>query len=898
MDKKALLLSSLLCLLGACAIGLLWLAGGQTVALSSTLHEGARGDALAVEAAAPGAPTDADLPTAATGEIRATAATASGSLLPLPEDAQWIAVRVVDRDTREPVAGIGVGWVTEAVQEHLEDLDPTDPDMLFVWQSLDLQIERAGWRTTTDGEGIARVTWKQWTTVVAADAGRYGKLQIHENTIAPPGGYVLELGPDLELAVQVLDESGQPAAHVLLAVGVYRAGELQHFWGWGANARTEAPDGIGVLRHLQLLAEDEDVDATDPAAAPRWRVRTYLPGFDDPGIEFSLEHLPTEPLVLRLPACGRVRVRAELAGRPAPGFVGAGLSQSTQPRRGWDPGIVNGYRVIDADGWARFAHVPLGREYVAASYTNGHLSTCFVGPIARGQEVTVVVTPDKDGIVLGGRLVDAERQAVQKQSLQLEAQGPRLHTYVAFRTDDDGRFLVHLGGARDDNRVERLRFELDRRGQPPLQLELPPRTLRPGLEDLGELVLSGGELVVGGRFVDDRGPYTKEVPFWIQRFEAHEDPEQQWQTVDDTLQHQDGTGRFEVRGTVAPGRMRLAFSNHGLLPMEPIEFEAGASDLQIHLATGHALAATLLVHKGTPDEGLYAVLSPAQPDPDPAARGRDEDRYRVEPWGNDGGRSHLQWPALPAGRYALALHLWTRTAPLLVIPDISVPGPDGGDARLADIDLRPLTRLVLLSLFDHHGAPIDSSHGAAFASGQDPGGEWQGTELYEATTKVLVPAAGPTELLVAIGGYRPRTVPVIGDRVDVRLDPWPTLELVVAGMPTLPPKVQLRAQLRPVVTNDVRYRAQWSSGHLGELFDVSSRSVVVTEGRATVAVGDGPHRIELALHVERQRIPLAGMEPDTVLPNSGRVQVTVPQARWAEALQQAEAVPPRQRPRK
>jgi hypothetical protein len=831
------------------------------------------------------------------GPTRNTAATAGASGLPFPDDATWVPVLVVDKVTREPVAGASVGWVGETLEQQMETWDQFDVDTMFAWRSIELQVDRAGWRTTTDANGLARVTFKEWTTVIAADAGRFGQLHLRENTLAPPGGWVLELGPELALTVQVVQENGEPAADVLLAVGVVdEADRLQHFWGWGPIARTKAPDGIAVLHHLQQLAADEAGDASQPAEM-RLRVRTYLPGHDDPGVQFSLDALPAEPIVLRLPACGRARVRAEIGGRVAPGFVGAGLAEYVEQRRGWRPDAAQTFRPLDADGWVRFPHVPLGREFTAASYTNGELSMRFIGPIARDQEVTVVITPPTDTMLLSGRLLEAERQPMRNSSFQLEAEGPQLHSYAGFRTDDQGRFLVALGSARDDNQVDRLRFEYQRRGRPPLRLELPPRTLRQGIEDVGDLILSGGKLIVGGTFLDADGPHRKDVSFWLEHFEPTAEPGEAWQGAHDVLQHQDGTGRFEVRGEVAPGRLRLAFGSHDKLPMEPVEFEPGADHLEVHLATGHTLAATILVQKGMPSDGLYAVLQPASPNPE-AERHRDEDRFRVEPWSEDGERLHLQWPALPAGDYTLALHLGTRAEPIVLVAGVQVPGPTGGDPRLADIDLRTAVRTVLLRVFGADGKPIESPDGVAFATDQDLTTTWQGMQINDTPAKLPLPAGGPIELLLAVRGYQPRRVLATGDRLDARLDPWPTLEIVVAGTPELPPKVSLLARLRPTTPNEAPYRAQWSSGQRGEFLDVPGQGSKVTDGRADVAVGQGPHRIELELVGNRQRIQLTGVEPAMVLPNSGRVQVTVPAAQWAEALKQLETKPERPRRRR
>jgi hypothetical protein len=890
MDKRVVLLTTLACLVAACALGLWWLATAASVQPTSDDQSSPGLAATATEASAAGGDADVAAAVSPSRPARSAAAAASASMLPFPDGAQWLPIRIVDARDGEPVADANVGWIGETIESFFAQQNEFDPDAMLLWRSLDLQVERAGWRTTSDGNGIARVTLGRWTTVIAAHDGRFGTLQIHEDTVAPPAGYVLELQPDHECTVQVVDDAGDAVADVLVAVGRYEQDRLVSFWRGGPAARTSAPDGKAVIQHLQELAQEEQTDG--------WRVRTYLPGFDDPGVPISLASPPSAPIVLRLPACGRVRAQATVGGSAMPGFTGAMLTAFELRGKGYRPQQAQWLRPVDADGWVRFPHVPLGGEYTVATHTSGRLSTRFVGPSARGQEIVVTIAPARETILLAGRIVDDERRPVGDRDFQVEALGVKFRTYSTFRTGADGRFVVALGNARDDNAVDVLRFDSHRHREPPQRVELPPRVLRPGLEDLGDLTIDRGKLVVAGRFVDEHGPCQREVAFWLQRYVPNADGDETWQNVRDVLEYQDEAGNFELRGTVAPGRLRLVFGSHAALPTPPVEFVVGTTDLEIRLSSGHRLAATVLLPKDATENCLFANLLPSTTPPLAPGTAPDLDRYRAEPWTDDGVRMYLQWPALPAGTYTLALHLWSHAEPVVRIADVQVPGPTGGDPRLAEIDLRRQLRTVQLDLCDASGRPLDAVQGIAFPTRLDPAGVWEGTTLHEATTRVTVPALGTSELLVAVAGHRPRTVVLSGDRVEVRLDAWQRLELHLRDVPTLPPEVRLVAWLEPTQPSAGTFRSRWSTGDRSDWFDAPTRNVPVVGGRASLPIGDGPHRVVLRLLARHRLIEITGVTPAVVLPTSEQLQVQVAAAHWAEALATVQAQSTEQEPRR
>ncbi|MBX3462947.1 MAG: Ig-like domain-containing protein [Planctomycetes bacterium] len=876
-DRRPLLVATLCALLGASAVASwwLWATGAPGLAAALTPHPATTGRTEGAAAFGDDEAPAGEAPTTAEARI---AASPAGSGRPWPTDARWVAVRIVD-EAGDPVAGADVGWFDESLETLYEQLHPYEPATAMLWRSPEAQVERIGWRTRSDDQGMARVTWRRWTSVVAADATRFGRLDLPEHAALPADGLVLTLRPEHSLQVRVVDDRGQPAAGVPIGIAVLEGTQVSRFWDWTPVAITGA-DGEATVRHLQHLAADEG-DAAPGAERP-WRVQTLLPGFtDDPGVTFTLATLPPSPVELRLPACGQVRARVEVGGRPASGCRGAVLMAQGETEEWQWQQTAQLQQPTEGDGWVRFAWVPIGQRYAITTHDNGLLTTDFQGPASRDEEVTVVLRPSRDSIVLTGRLLAPDGRPLGDRHWWLEARGNDSRYRSGLRTDERGRFAVTLGEPGTEEPLTMV-FEHRCHGQRPLRVRVPPRILRPGTEDLGDLVETGGALLATGRFVAEHGPCPRHVFFRVERCLPAVLADQPWRPVHDLLEHQDGTGNFELRGEVQPGRLRLVFGTDDLLPMPAFEFDVGARDLEVPLATGYRLAASAQLAKGLDEDHLFAVL---QPMAEGARATEDRQRYQTAPVRDSETRLDLQWPALPAGRYRLALYSWSALAPLLRIDDVAVPAPEGGDPRLVDIDLRGLVRRVDLVVHGPDGTPIEDLSGVAFPLGQEAAAEWRGAALYGATSQLLLPAAGPQELLVAVYGFRPQRVRCDGDRVAIRLDPWPTVEVQFTPPEPLPAGGTMEVSLVPEAGVDTPYRLRfWNGGSIASLLAAPADGADLVAGRALLPIGDGPHHLELTLVAGQARSLVRVAQPTVVLPTSGRLQISVTQAAWAAAL--------------
>jgi hypothetical protein len=900
MLQKALLVGlSLLLLLGA---GVLLLAndrgdpelGGPTAADASAPR--------ATPAAATEASGDAGT---AGGEPeaveRATAAVhAEATQRPVRDDAGWIVVKIVDELTGTPLPGAVVHWHDETSwdyhRERQPDADQRDHELNWHGERL---ADLAGWRTRSDGQGLARVTVKEWSVVSAQHGTLYGKLRLQANTVPPIGGHVVELRADATVTVRVVDERGAPCADVPVTVAVLDKDKNQvgnH--GSAAFARSDA-DGLARIGHTPELTAHLFGPWTEPGTTFETRVRLLLAGHPDPGVAFDAAAPPADPIELRLPACGSAVVRAEIGGKPVPGFRTAWMSvERDEPRneRNWHGELrVSSSATVGPDGAARFPFVPLGQQYRFGVDALGGADTVRSGPINAGQQIDVVLGPRDDAMLLTGTLLGPDRQPLVRQQVIVQLTGPGLRNHNGVRTGDDGRFVLSAGSPRKENRADQITFVHRPKGQPARRGEVAGRTLRPGLEELGEIVLGEGVTIVSGRLVARGEPWRQRTTLRVERWEpADERRPARWRRVDGTFEHQDGTGAFSIRGTAAPGRHRLSVAASNVLPIEPIEFVPGASDLVVEVDPGHGLAASVLLPDGATAEFVTAVLVPAvAPPPRPVGDGErgGEDRLKRQLSSGRRARHHVAWPAIPDGTYTLELRLWAYPKPLLVVPDVVLPVPAGGDARLAELDLRPLLRVVTLALHEADGrTPVDGNT-IVFPAAQASPAEWLGFEVWSRRVRLLLPQGG-YDLLVATRGFRPQPARGEGAELAVRLDRWPTLAVRVPEIPKLPERARVTVALQAAQPSDLKYRTPWSSGDASEYLQPPRRSIPVANGVATVAIGDGLHTLRLTVTANRRSHALDGFEPRQVLPTVGEVVVTVPAEHWKQAVDVVSQPPP------
>jgi hypothetical protein len=867
------------------------------------------------------APTDASTGGAAASERAAALGDDPGASRPLPEDARWIELLVVDKATGAPQPGALVHWHDDTAHAFLRgELDDDDEYMMPEAMQVSFQfVERAasaaGWRTRADADGKARVTLgKEWTKVAAVQGALFGELQLRDNSVPPAAGYRIELAPELGVTVRVVDDRDEPCAGVPLGLALLDAANADAAMSISAFplAISDA-QGLATIPHLQGMcaaggsaggADDRRIYDLERrgsrrkaaiAAPPKpvWHVRALVLGSRENGVAFDPTAPPSAPLALRLPPCGTLRVRAESGGKPAVGFRGVyarRLTGANEQASALDGGYRHAY--ADADGWARFPWVALGLRFELYSATSGGVHGQHDGPTARNQEVDVVLQPAADAALLAGRLLYPDRSPARGLRIVLRANGENLWLHEQSKTDADGRFVVNLGSLGDDRAAKSMWIETVVKDAPAQRAELAGRTLPTGREDLGDIVLDDPPLLVAGRFTvaGTGAPFAEDVSLEVERQLPPEpgEHEAQWEWLDGQSAHKGKDGRFVVRGAAAAGNYRLQVGSDKALPTAPIAFRVGAADLVVELQLGNRLAASALLPPKTPELQVRFKLLPSRPQaltrPDDDD---DDDARRVQLEAdielNAKGRADARWNALPADTYTLRVELWTTGSELLTIPDVVVPPPATPDPRLVDIDLRARLRLVEVAVVGADGKALPRSNGAVFAQGTNVE-PWRGVAIREDVADLVLPP-GPYDLLVCARGYRPLPVRGDGPRIEARVEAWPTVVVRLAGKPALPPTANLRLWLAGPRLPEARYETTWGqSGDREDYLQASGRRHANANGVVKLPIGDGPHTLHVGLYNDHGGREIALTPPVIVLPSQTEITVAVPDEAWQRAI--------------
>jgi hypothetical protein len=814
---------------------------------------------------------------------------------PLPDDAEWITVTIIDKANDAPVPGAEVFWVDTDAWEYLQTLpaDSWQHDAQTIWQDHDRLATLAGWRTRSNANGQARIAVAAQSTVYARADGGYGTAFLRRNTIEPDGGHRLFLLPEQAVTVRVVDAAGEPAFGVpVQIVPIDAAGKPQGQYMWQSMAKTKEPDGRATIPHLQVLQQNA-AQSLDLGKQPlRWHVRPALCGLEAPGEPIDLAAPPAEPILLRLPACGELHVRAVFRGQPIADFDQAYLYPTWEGNRKF-----RNYQIqaVGSDGVARFRFMPLGTKVVTYASAGGGLQQEGEGPVHQGQIVELTLAPEDERMLLRGRLVDSERQPLAKQRVSFFLKMTDGQHQTQFMTNADGSFTVAAGHATpDDGVVEECSFSIVRAKSPTLQARASLRAVRPGIEDLGDLVATEPKPLVAGKLVDaDGAPFTRRAHAWVEQRSTDEGDdagprllfpgaEHGWEHVNAST-FIDPQGNFRVYSETCKfggQRHRLRVQATTALPIAPVEFAPGRTDLVVTLTAGTLLAASVLLPATAPTEHLRAELLPKQPQP--AAAGKPTDPLTASPQAQRDERFDLQWGALAPGSYTLKFSLWTQRKPFLEVTDIQVPPPDGGDPRLRDIDLRPFLRIGTLELLDLEGKPTEPDSSMLVPSGLSSDVEWQGFDIGRSRTKLLLPSGAHDWLLVG-GTHRPQPVHFAGEVATVRLEPWPTLEVLIPGVPELAENCFLYVTAPVVNPTKIRVHRQRFRGEEDDLMAPSAYQCQVENGRAQVPIGDGVHRLQLQIQGEDGGYEFANLTPTTVLSSARSVTLQVPAEEWDKA---------------
>ncbi|HEU4418870.1 MAG TPA: hypothetical protein VFT55_08015 [Planctomycetota bacterium] len=792
--------------------------------------------------------------------VREASDEAPSAAPPIDVDAIWYDVLVVDGETQQPVAGAAVAWFGE---------DATDlarwahEDEEQVWRRKrddDDVAARYGWRTASDGRGVARVGGNAWLQVIATHGDRYGTLYVAENTVVPRGGYRLELYREVPLEVVAIDDAGVPVAS--LVVRLQSSCEDGRWSDW-EDIPTALTDerGQALLRHTQTCA----LAKPQPT---KWRVAAAYPGNND-GAPFDPQCVPLEPLVLRTPRFGSVRACVEVAGVGVVRFAPDEWSLASLER-----GPASRPNLALESGWVEFSHLPLAESWRLRGPRRSE-AECD-GPRRAGEVVEIRLADPGTWTRFHGRLVDAlgAPVAAKLRAWCSDSEG----NATPFATDPEGRFSV-LVVRRSD---EPVALSIGRHASDcwlwaRWRGPVPPR----GVMDVGTLVMREDPLVVAGCFVQCGRPVARHPQFAVELQRRNDEGDLVWVEADDVIDDVAADGTFEVRGNPGTGRLRLSFEDPSFLSIPPVEFERGTRGLAVEVDAGHPLAASVLAPEVMKKELVAELI--------PRTAGSASSTREAEDMAN--GCMHLRWSALAAGVYTLRLRMFAFPEPLVEIPDVLVPPPTGGDPRLVDIDLNPLVRTVALSLFDGSGDALRTSDAFVSAGHRGSGGELLG--LKPDGDELLLPR-GTTRLLVMIDWHRPQTVSCAADALALRFEPWPTVACVLDAPPGMLDGLFVQLLALPL-SETGRFVTATSDGDLADLARAKYWTSLQGSEPAELQMADGAHELVLEIARHRSDQELITCAPRPVFAGAGSIRVTPEPVALRAALERLRAAGERRR---
>lgn len=780
--------------------------------------------------------------------------------LPIADDAVWFDVTVVDATTKEPVAGAEVWWSNEQQRNHVMAMPPE------VAQSIREDRERLqrefGWHALTDSAGHVRITPGKSGASVIADAGeRFGSAYFYVGQEPPKGGRRLEVAFDRTLRILTLDANDQPAPGVPVQLIQHDAQSGKPVDRRNPTRRESGDDGIVTIRHAQWLQTWSDGPlAGEPV--PNWALLPVMPGIEAEPVMVDAQSPPTEPVELRLPVTGHLSVRITFEGRAIPSLKQVGLH--TNLERSSNALNRARYQVRDANGWHRFAYVPLGKTYIVG---NHRWDVEIAGPVAAGQETQATIEIADKVFALSGRVLGDDGQPLTKTVFPVKFDVGRSRGGKQLTTDEEGRFLWLITKAKEGESLPLKELSLTMReaDKPPKVCTVAPRDLKVGRNDLGDLRFALEALVVSGRLVfGSEGRQLSQMH--VERFEPNSRPGRpdQWREVKKlTIAHQEN-GNFDVRGKINAGRYRLVFGSEQTLPVKPVEFVPGAENVTIHIACGSGIKATCLLPKGINAYQMRAELVPhVAPIPvTPVEELSRIQRMRMKRSNplvarmqhRTSANTQFTWRALPDGTYTLRFETQGSPKTLKQIPNVVIPPPPNGDPRLVDIDLRDTLRSLKITV--RRDGPVQPGRDRAmvFVLPQPDDSDWRGLAISEETSLLPVPA-GPVDLMVFMDDRQPVTVRGVQDEVELTPKPWPSVKLTFPGLQNLPKDVRIMASCasgtRPNRDNR-RYQVGGRSGQLSSILEPRRSPGYIEDGAATIQVGEGVQNLRVRVRVGRR----------------------------------------------
>jgi hypothetical protein len=774
-------------------------------------------------------------------------------------------VRCVLAGDRKPVAGAVVHWIDQRF-----DWSKETEAGRAMWQTDQEQfLESRGHRDVADAEGRLTVSAAIGCSLVARRDHLFAQSWVGQQSPVEAAGpfqgeHVVELAPDRELTLRAVDGRGAVVSGAFLVLTT----KVQDKSGGPSTSRNELPPaddhGLVVVKHAQTWGGSSLVEASACSS---------MVGGDGPPVSVDLHDPPKDPVDVVVLSSGSLEVVLLWPdGRQWTLTATSTLNVHVGPpnERSYSPQLGRNMFRFDQNGRAIAAPVPCGTKLVVSTQLAFGEQTVD-GPARPGDRVRVELRLSEKLPVVVGRLLGSDRRPFDGV-VTVATEGGRGFASSQLSTEPDGRFRVALHefvgnqpSITFERRDERTNVMSD-------EAEIVLRTpLVPGINDVGDIVLAPPPILVAGRVVDGEGKPAKGVYLQLEQMRVGD--RESWQQAYNLHFRLDEESHFEVRALPLGHRFRVCIRGSGV-PMPPIEFTPGTTDMVIKVERGGSVTATFLADPLL--ESLVVRLVPLTgTKKDPRSSLMDDMEQRA--WlrhDDEKQRFTAQWSGLAAAQHQFQVAC-SGMDPLV---DITVTVPAGGEAddpRLRDIDLRGKVRRIEVEVTDIGGARLPATARVFLHGGSDPDRAWYGQEVAPGVRdKAQFVVSQPVELVVTAKGFRSRTVPGVFSDTRVALEPAPTVTLHVADLSKLPAGVSGSLRLSNADQASGRgpsYRVDRGGGGSsgGSVADelMGEAAFQLSDGRATWHVGSVvPVKARLFLRAEGKRGQAVSLQPVTIDP--------------------------------
>lgn len=829
-----------------------------------------------VEAAA-GAPAPAA--TVSTSIPAPAAPEPARQLAPLVDAGAPSNVRVVTFGSEEGVAGATVRYMPPNFD--WQKLTDAERQQFSSERDSEARLQHLGAETTTGADGGCSVPVGASGTQVTARSGElYAEAYVRADAKEPT---VLALRPDRALHALVVDAAGRPAPGIRLqaqriAGATEPAGrERSGIW----LGETDAT-GHYQQQHFQTLADKNAIQTFELWASSL--------GASSPTVRIEATEPPAE-VVLHLPVAGAVTVHVrDIDGKPIdPALLGDAKvrlnSLDKQPAGAQELNATlnmnqSDTAAIDAGGDARFPCVAFDRWLIVRQgYSVDQLSVA--GPTLANPALELTLRETADDVILTGTLLQQDGAAFAERAFMVSYRADGNSGSRSARTDANGRMRCNLSHYAKGLQATLGFATMPSPGAAGMAVELPPRKLQAGVLDLGEVRLQPFGILIAGRLHCDEGVDCKRANFeferkvgerWNQEFNLYPD----WQP----------DGSFVAHSGIAKGEpMRLIVHEGAYLPVEPIGFRAGDTDVTVSLRAAGSATATFLIDERTPVDRLALRLRRTQPPEQLDWRQQMMQRHADMQLSHKDGHASRSWTGLEPGTYQLTAACQGNGEPFLTIDSIEIGGGPCTDPRLSDIDLRGRLRRLEIRATGADGAPITDAN--AFVLITSKSDEWNGYSLRSGVATIATATA--VDLWVLAKGHRMATAEAVSDSCSIALQAATEAQLAVTIPSPLPDGAKVRLRLLPKLGLSKRAQLTLDNGSgMGLESFLLEQSPVAADGSATVTVRwPGEYSIEGTVGLgDRGGSYFRDFEPRTLtLPAAGTVALRIGKGEFDKALQ-------------